>query len=323
VARWLRLQLNGGEIEGRRLLSPAAFRETHTLQMPIPAAPRNDEEFTMAGYALGWAVGTYRGRRLVWHNGGIDGFYTEFMLLPDDGIAVATCNNAGLPISLTLARTVADRLLGVDGRDWGAHLREQRDKAKDAAASAKPKVAEGTTPSHPLADFAGAYEHPGYGTIRFTVEDGALKAAAGELELVSNHRHYDTWDLSLNTMAEVSLSATFYTDPSGAVSEVILPLEETVEPIRFRRQADAELADPDYLGRLAGTYDGAVRLEVAVSPAGKLLVTQSGQQAELVPAGGLAFTVAGMPGLRLEFELDANGRGHTISTQGVTLTRVG
>jgi hypothetical protein len=211
----------------------------------------------------------------------------------------------------------------VDGRDWGAHLREQRDKAKDAAASAKPKVAEGTTPSHPLADFAGAYEHPGYGTIRFTVEDGALKAAAGELELVSNHRHYDTWDLSLNTMAEVSLSATFYTDPNGAVSEVILPLEETVEPIRFRRQADAELADPDYLGRLAGTYDGAVRLEVAVSPAGKLLVTQSGQQAELVPAGGLAFTVAGMPGLRLEFELDANGRGHTISTQGVTLTRVG
>ena len=320
TARWLRLHLAGGEIDGKRLLSEASFRETHALQMPVALAT-GDEEYGISGYAFGWGVGTYRGRKLRWHNGGIDGFYTEFMLLPDDGIAVATCNNAGEPVSLTVARSIVDHLLGADAKDWSAEAREQRDKAKAAGAGARPKSVPGTSPSQALEQFAGVYEHPGYGAVEFEVAGGALTARAGVLQLESKHRHYDTWELSPKTMSDLVISATFYTGPDGAVGDVFLPLEPTVDPIHFRRRADAALSDPEFLRRLVGTYDGVVRIEVSLSPAGKLLVAQSGQEAELVPAGTLSFTVAGMPAMTVEFELDENGRGRSLSTQGVALTR--
>ena len=38
-------------------------------------------------------IGRYRQHRLVEHGGGIDGFLTECMLLPDDGIGVVVMTN--------------------------------------------------------------------------------------------------------------------------------------------------------------------------------------------------------------------------------------
>ena len=234
TARWLRLQLGDGAIDGRRVLSETNFKLTHTAWIPMPAQPAGD--FELAGYAMGWCLGTYRGRRMVWHNGGVDGFYTEFMLLPDDGIAVGTCNNAGEAISQVVARHVVDELLQVESRDWGAELKELDAKGEAAAAESQPQPVAGTSPSHPLADYAGTFVHPGYGDLRFELRDGELRATLGEVELRASWRHYDTWDLRLATLSDHAISATFYTDPAGAVSEVFLPLEPAVEPIRFRRR---------------------------------------------------------------------------------------
>lgn len=221
TALWLLLQL--GET------APA---ETHALQMPMPG--QADGEFALLGYGLGWCLGTYRGRRLVWHNGGIDGFYTEFLLLPDDGVAVGVCNNGGSVVSAAVARHVADLLLGVEAEDWGARLYEQ---AHGDAAEPEPSSVAGTSPSHGLEDFAATYVHPGYGELQVTVRDDELRFRLGELDLASAWRHYDTWDLSLATLDEVSFTATFVTDAAGVVSEVLAPLEPAVEPIRLRRRA--------------------------------------------------------------------------------------
>lgn len=216
TARWLLAQLEGGD--------------THEPQIALPAA---DEELAVTSYALGWCTGTYRGHRLVWHNGGVDGFYTEFLLLPDEGIAIASCNNAGTLVSGALVRHVADVVLGVEPRDWSAHLRAQVEKAAKGDEASR-RVPD-TAPSHRLDDYAGTFAHAGYGELLVAVHDGALAVRLGDLELEATHRHYDTWDLRVQTLGDVSFTATFQTDPEGSISAVLLPLESGLEPIRFSR----------------------------------------------------------------------------------------
>jgi CubicO group peptidase (beta-lactamase class C family) len=45
------------------------------------------------GYGFGWEIGTHQGHRLVQHNGGISGFRSEVLSLPDDHVFVAVLAN--------------------------------------------------------------------------------------------------------------------------------------------------------------------------------------------------------------------------------------
>jgi CubicO group peptidase (beta-lactamase class C family) len=45
------------------------------------------------GYAYGWSVGKATGRRMVGHGGGIDGFMTNILRFPDDGVCVVVLSN--------------------------------------------------------------------------------------------------------------------------------------------------------------------------------------------------------------------------------------
>jgi CubicO group peptidase (beta-lactamase class C family) len=84
MARWLRFQLAGGEIEGRRLISAANLNETRTPQMVMSAS---------AGYGLGWMLTDSKGRREVAHGGNIDGFTAEVAFLPDQGVGLVLLAN--------------------------------------------------------------------------------------------------------------------------------------------------------------------------------------------------------------------------------------
>ncbi len=44
-------------------------------------------------YAYGWSIGDYKGHKQVGHGGGINGFMTDFLRFPEDGVCVAVlCN---------------------------------------------------------------------------------------------------------------------------------------------------------------------------------------------------------------------------------------
>jgi hypothetical protein len=52
-----------------------------------------------------------------------------------------------------------------------------------------------TRPSHDLADYAGDYEHPGYGRIAIAYAQGQLNWAHRGMSEPLAHRHYDTFEL--------------------------------------------------------------------------------------------------------------------------------
>lgn len=77
---------------GTKLLKPETFALATT---PAPSSP---------GYGLGWGIRDIGGRKLLFHGGGINGFSSEFLNLPDKKltIVVLTNSDAGNPEPLAM-----------------------------------------------------------------------------------------------------------------------------------------------------------------------------------------------------------------------------
>jgi hypothetical protein len=259
-------------------------------------------------------IGGYRQHRLLEHSGGIDGFLAECMLLPDDGIGVAVMTNtSSSAMAPVLAYRVLDELLGLEPLDWFSDFKARYDAATagvQEARSARRVIREAGLPRS-LDAYVGEYEHPGYGTIAITLEDGALRPHFGTMDLRLAHRHYETFDLDLHELGDQphAFPLMFLSDPDGDITGFTVPFEPSVEPLRFSRLPDARATDPEFLGRLCGTYVmGPIEVVIARKNAQALTVAGAGAPAlELEPGRGLRFTVKGQPGVTAEFELDEAG----------------
>jgi hypothetical protein len=126
------------------------------------------------------------------------------------------------------------------------------------------------------------------------------------------HRHYETFDLEWHELGDQShlFPLMFLSDPDGDITALTVPLEPSVEPLRFGRLPDARAQDPEVLRRLCGTYAmGPIEVVAALRGDHVLTVTTPGVPPfELQPSGrGLRFAVRGQPGVTAEFELDDTG----------------
>lgn len=316
---WLRVHLTGGKAGETAVITPDSIARMHMPQMVIPE-DRTFPEVTQFAYGLGWLIGQYRGHRVVSHKGGIDGFLTECMLLPDQGIGVVVLTNCWSELGPAVAFRIFDELLGLEQIDWSARLKEHADAAREGQKQAKderPRV-EGAALLRPLEEYAGDYEHPGYGTISVAVEGDGLKPTFGNLQLSMTHRHFDVFDLEWRELVEqdIRFVLTFLTGPDGDVVALTVPFEDTVDPIRFDRQPDPRASDPRVLDGLTGRYEmGPVELVVARKGEHALTVATPGSPAaDLLPGRGLRFSVKDA-GLTVEFVLDDAGRVEKLVVQ--------
>jgi CubicO group peptidase (beta-lactamase class C family) len=314
LTRWLLAQLGDGQLDGQAVMSAAMVAHQHEPHIVLPE-DRTFPASTRHAYGLGWFVGRYRGHRLLEHGGGIDGFLTECMLLPDDGIGVAvmtnTTSSAMTPI---VAYRILDELLGLEPLDWFSSFKPRYDTIMAGmreARQARRVVPDAPLP-RPLDAYAGEYEHPGYGTLTITVEGGVLRPRLGTLDLSLAHRHYETFDLEWHELGDQShlFPLMFLSDPDGDITALTVPFESLLEPQRFDRRPDASAQDPEVLRRLCGTYVmGPIEVVVALRGDHVLTVAIPGAPPfELEPAGrGLRFGLKGQPAVTAEFELDESG----------------
>jgi CubicO group peptidase (beta-lactamase class C family) len=246
-ANWLRFHLGNGAFAGQRLLSPGLIQE---LQKPrVHVGATEFAEYSDVHYGLGFRSHMYRGERVVWHGGGFTGTNTLMMMLPDRGVGVAVlANNGMVPLFAPhiLANYVFDRVCGKEPAPWLERFRERRRKfvaqqdvdRQAAKASRRPA----TQPGRELADYAGDYEHPGYGRITITQTEGKLHWAFRGMSEPLAHRHDDTFELpeapdSPGGLLPGQLAVSFSTDREGNIARVAVPFEPLVKDIAFTRIA--------------------------------------------------------------------------------------
>ncbi|HME67813.1 MAG TPA: serine hydrolase [Streptosporangiaceae bacterium] len=315
LTRWLLAQLGDGQLDGQAVMSAASVARQHEPHIVLPE-DRTFPASTRHAYGLGWFVGRYRGHRLLEHGGGIDGFLTECMLLPDDGIGVAVMTNTTSSVMTpVVAYRILDELLGLEPLDWFSSFKPRYDTIMAGmreARQARRVVPDAPLP-RPLDAYAGEYEHPGYGTLTLTLEDGVLRPRLGTLDLSLAHRHYETFDLEWHELGDQShpFPLMFLSDPDGDLTALTVPFESLIEAQRFDRRPDASAQDPEVLRRLCGTYVmGPIEVVVALRGDRVLTVAIPGAPPfELESAGrGLRFGLKGQPAVTTEFELDESGQ---------------
>jgi CubicO group peptidase (beta-lactamase class C family) len=111
MAQWLRLQLNRGEYEGRRLISEENLLETWTTQIDITGT---------VGYGMGWMVHEWEGQPLIEHGGNVDGFSAQVAMLPESNLGFVLLTNASVsPLPQLAINMFCDTLLGEETTDTG------------------------------------------------------------------------------------------------------------------------------------------------------------------------------------------------------------
>ena len=104
MARWVRLLLSHGALDGRRIVSEETLRETWTAQNSLEGG---------VDYGLGWFVRRWEGELEVDHGGNIDGYAAQVALLPDAGLGVVLLANvSATPLQGAIGPLTFRALLG-------------------------------------------------------------------------------------------------------------------------------------------------------------------------------------------------------------------
>jgi CubicO group peptidase (beta-lactamase class C family) len=233
MAKWIRVQLSGGVLaDGSRLFSPATARQLTTIVTPMPVGDPPPElpplRNNFRGYALGFNVLDFRGHKLVMHSGGLPGYVSRVAMIPgvNVGVAVLTNQESGEAFD-SIAFHVLDHYLDAPAFDWigGYTKTHARAEANLKQAESRGAASRDTssTPSLPLARYAGTYRDAWYGDITITEEGGRLvmrfshsPSLVGDLE----HWQHDTFiarwrDRELRADAYV----TFALNPDGSIDQ--------------------------------------------------------------------------------------------------------
>ena len=313
LVNYVRMMLSGGKFEGRQVLLES---DVQAMMQPLmPAGPAFFPEFGFASYGMGLSVESYRGHETAQHGGDVPGLAAFVLMVPKERIGVVVlANRSGAPIRDGLPYEIVDRLLGLPSADMIRRNAELETKAFASEDAAKAEGATGrkpnTRPAHPLAEYAGDYAHPGYGTARVELQGERLTLAYNGFTTPLDHWHYEVFRAPENAANRLErLRVQFETDLDGEVSSIALPFESNVQPIRFTRQPPREMLDPAFLKQLTGTYDMAgVDVEITLREDNVLQFVVLGRPNDLVPVRGTTFKVKDVTGVTIEFLRGADGK---------------
>ncbi len=238
MLRYVQMHIDQGSVNGKPIISRAfSARMQAVHSAPDFTFDADDPVYTESGpggYGLGVGVRSYRGHKQVTHGGGIDGFISAMTWLPHDRIGIVVLSNLSgtNPVPNLVTLHLCDRLLGLPPVDGVARAKATQERSeKRGTEREQRREAErvtGTSPSHPLADYVGTYDHPAYGSIKIAADAGQLTVTHGVQTRRFEHFHFDVfravktadtrdWD----TRARI----TFTSNASGRVDSVAVPLE--------------------------------------------------------------------------------------------------
>jgi CubicO group peptidase (beta-lactamase class C family) len=183
-------------------------------------------------YAFGLIVEGYHGRRIVHHDGGAIGVNCSMLRFPEEHLTVAVLGNSSTVRASTLARSVADILLGIAQDESGA----TKQTADGPSAAVAPSAAH-------LESRSGRFFDPrSGGFVEIPFESGKLQIYGYELTATSQDAFFVTGHpeatVAYSASADGTLVATVDTGTGPTQYEKVEPVNPT----------------PHELAEFAGTY---------------------------------------------------------------------
>ncbi|MDR2231107.1 MAG: serine hydrolase [Flavobacteriaceae bacterium] len=196
MANWLKLWLNYGNFEGKRIVSEDYIRNAISTKAIIDggAPSKKDQANYLFGYGYGWNTNIFHGHYRVYHGGLVSGFSSNVVLFPADGFGIVVLSNQhNTDLPYTVASMLALRMLGLNHNKPYSYEKEIHDISKPEK-DIKP-VDESKRPTHTMDSYCGEYENKGYGIIKVVKEGEKLYAIFPAFKFTLEHTQYDYFRL--------------------------------------------------------------------------------------------------------------------------------
>ena len=220
LAKWMRLQLAGGQFDGKRLVDEKALSTTHSPQMLTGFSPLTG---LPTFYGLGWNVNyDAEGRLRLGHSGAFAlGAATTVLLVPSEHLGIVVLTNAyPVGVAEALAFTFTDfALYGKASQDWFALFKQAFSDPSAIGVSLGADYSKApASPAPALANtsYTGTYTNSFFGDIEIVEAGEGLAIVEGPQKLNFPLKHYDRDLFTYKTEGENAVGETGVTFTIGA-----------------------------------------------------------------------------------------------------------
>lgn len=216
MSNWLLMHLAKGKFNNTTVVPYAALKNTYssrTIERDVYSSVYPDAHFR--NYGLGWSIGDYKGRRVMWHGGGANGFVTTSSIIPEENLGIVILTNTDAnSLYDALRYQIMEAYFNMPYRNLSALYYSFTKPANDAEWKEineyKAIVANKNLAEYPLEQYAGNYKNKVYGEIQ-------IKFNGDILEVFFPHHPFMT--ATLEPMGGNEFLCT-YSDPIYGVKKV-------------------------------------------------------------------------------------------------------
>jgi len=232
--KWVELMLNKGVYRNDTIFSEKQYytlTKPHTLLNAGKAESPGGTHFLT--YGLGWFMKDYHGKKIIQHGGGLPGFHSKVVFVPEDSLGFVIMANQISALVEAMTNKILDYHLSDEKKDWASLYLDYEKKQKvsekeneiEKGASAK----KGTKPTLDLIGYIGDYEDEMYGPAKITVENDQLYLSLlPAKELFSaplSHWQYNTFSFHFEDAFLPTGYITFSIDETGKPGYFTIDLE--------------------------------------------------------------------------------------------------
>lgn len=235
MSKWLRLQINDGEIDGKRIVSAENMHFMHSPKTIAMTTPEGNKY-----YCESWVYDDTRPYPMIWHNGGTTGYHTMLAFWPDVklGIVILT-NTVPNELAEVLPKYLNDLYFDNPRRDWSSEKLVEANKKKADEAAKKPKKSASPMKAMPLDKYAGTYHNDVYEDAVVSAEGAGLTVTLGpdKIKMLLKHWDKDTFSSSIPAFGSTDSGfVTFSSDAAGNVTGMVIDMFNSDGLGEFERQ---------------------------------------------------------------------------------------
>lgn len=179
LTQWLLAHLNKGKIEGEQVLPE---KRIHALKRPatiLGMNTRDHQETHFYLYGLGLMINDRDGKLTYSHTGGVDGFVSSFLFVPEEQLGIVVLTNTDHnKLYQDVTNEIRDAFLGLPYQDYHSKslkLYKQNKATEDARIdSLNHLVSLHEKPPLSLKQYTGKYKNEAYGEVEIKLIKGKL-----------------------------------------------------------------------------------------------------------------------------------------------------
>jgi CubicO group peptidase (beta-lactamase class C family) len=241
MIKWVQFHLNGGRVGEQQLIPFNMVKELLTTIVANEVLPWNHfPEYTDQSYGICWLIEYYRGHKIISKDGGVDGYLSDLVLIPELDFGIISLTNSINHTTIQMLQNmIFDQLFGFTADNWMDRYEKEslrlEDLAKQSFKKEKARVGHHILPRD-LQDYVGTYTHPAYGDYIVSQNEDQLMISYFSRKVAIDHVIADHFMLIMDSSNQ-AIPLQFKASLDGCIHGVSIVLEPQIPTgIFFKKQ---------------------------------------------------------------------------------------